>query len=268
VTVLYVKSKWEFGDATIPAFLRCDADDRYNGAEIHIAFTPEPAADIGKAVHDAGLLLIAQMNTWGDTPHEHIEILERQFADCVESRPLLINSQTGSDLFSLEENLRIHRRALELARESGVPFTAETHRGRPTFSGPSTRQLLQALPELRLTADFSHWFCVHESDLSNQPENVSLAINHTDHLHARVGYEEGPQVSNPLNADTLPTTGKFLALWRRIIDVRRAAGAKQLTITPEFGPAPYMPLDLDGRPLADAWQTNLEMLAWLRQHIP
>jgi len=265
--ILYTKSKWEAGDADIPTFLKRTADDGYDGVEIHIAFTPEPSAEIGQAVRDAGLILVAQMNTWGGTPDEHIEILESQFAGCVESRPLLINSHTGSDLFSLEDNLRIHRRALALAEDSGVPFTAETHRGRPTFSGPSTRQLLEALPELRLTADFSHWFCVHESDLSNQPENVALALKHADHLHARVGYEEGPQVSNPLNAATLPTTEKFLAIWQRIISARRNAGAEQLTITPEFGPAPYMPLDLEGRPLADAWETNRQMLGWLRERL-
>lgn len=267
MNILYTKSKWEMGDASVSTFLERLIADGYDGAEIHIAFTPEPPEAIGRAVRDAGLVLVAQMNTWGATADEHIEILERQFADCVETQPLLINSQTGSDLFSLEENSRIHERAIQLSHESGIPFTSETHRSRPTSAGPSTRQLLEALPTLELTADFSHWFCVHESDLSNQPENVALAIERTRHIHARVGFEEGPQVSNPLNEATLPTTEKFLALWRRIIEARKAAGTAQMTITPEFGPAPYMPLDLEGKPLAEAWETNRAMLHWLREHL-
>jgi len=265
--ILYTKSKWEAGKDSVSEFLKRVKSDGYDGVEIHVEFTPEEPIAIRRAVADAGLVMIAQMNTWGATADEHIEILERQFAGCVETQPLLINSQTGSDILSFEDNIRIHQRALELSRESGVPFTSETHRGRYTNSGPGTRQLLEAVPELHLTADFSHWFCVHESDLSNQPENVALAIRQTRHLHARVGYEEGPQVSNPFNEATMPTTKKFLALWQRVVDARRADGADCLTITPEFGPAPYMPLDLDGQPLADAWETNLAMLNWLRQNI-
>lgn len=265
--LLYTKSKWEAGNASVAQFLERAAADGYDGAEIHIAYTPEAPEAIEQAVRDAGMVLIAQMNTVGTTPQDHLDSLERQFEGCVKTRPLLINSHTGSDLFSHEDNLRIHQRALELSRASGVPFTAETHRSRPTFSGPSTRQLIEALPELHLTADFSHWFCVHESDLSNQPENVELAVSRTHHLHARVGFEEGPQVSNPLNAATLPTTEKFLAIWKRIVAARQSAGARQLTITPEFGPTPYMPLDLDGRPLADAWETNKNFLTWLKANL-
>lgn len=265
--ILYTKSKWEAGEDSVSRFLERVKADGYDGVEIHVAFTPEEPDVIGRVVADAGLLMVAQMNTWGGTADEHIEILERQFAGCVATQPLLINSQTGSDVLSFEDNVRVHQRALELSRQSGICFTSETHRGRWTNSGPGTRQLLEALPELELTADFSHWFCVHESDLSNQPENVAKAIQHTRHLHARVGYEEGPQVSNPFNQATMPTTEKFLSLWQQVVDSRREAGAEILTITPEFGPTPYMPLGLDGQPLADAWETNRQMLDWLRQNL-
>ena len=36
---------------------------------------------------------------------------------------------------------------------------------------------------------------------SNQPDSISVAIERTKHLHTRVGYTEGPQVTDPCSPE-------------------------------------------------------------------
>ena len=147
---------------------------------------------------------------------------------------------------------------------AGLPLRHETHRGRALFTAPAAAAYLQALPGLQLTADLSHWFCVHESDLADQPENVAATIAAAHHVHARVGFDEGPQAGDPRGEAFARWLELHLGLWRRIVAARKADGCAFLTITPEFGPAPYMPLlPLENVPVADAWAVNV----WMRDRL-
>ena len=266
--LIFAKSKWEMSDDSLDSFLQRAKADGFDAAEIYLPAQPESSLEIARQVADHGLLLVAQINTEGPTPTAHRDSLQRRFAAAMEAEPLLVNSHTGRDIFGFDDNADIFRAACEWSRDAGVPLAHETHRSRPTSAGPATAAYLQAIPELRLTADFSHWFCVHESDLSDQPQNVAAAIERTIHLHARVGFESGPQVGNPLAPAWAAMTDRFIGLWQRIVDVRRAAGAEFLTITPEFGQQPYMPIDpRTGAPVADAWEVNKAFLPILRQRL-
>lgn len=265
--LIYCKSKWEMGGASIERFLDRVVADGYDGVEIAVAFESEEPGVIGARCAERGLTLIAQMVTSGEGPREHRDSLDRGFEQCVAASPHAVNSQTGRDIFPLAENIRILERAIGHSERSGVPFYHETHRGRPTFCGPMTMDLIDALGGLELTADISHWMCVHESDLADQPEALEALVARSRHIHARVGFEEGPQVSNPLGESSRRWTEASLAIWRRIIECRRQAGAELLTITPEFGPIPYMPVGVDGQPVADAWETNAAFLGHLRSQL-
>ena len=176
-----------------------------------------------------------------------------------------MNCQTGRDHFPFEDSgpaLRAWPRALR--EERGVPLLHETHRGRALFTAPAAAAFLAAVPGLRLTADFSHWFCVHESDLADQPGAVAAAVAASDHVHARVGFAEGPQVGDPRGEAFAPWLALHLELWRRIVVARARDGRPFLTLTPEFGPPPYMPLrPLENEPVADAWEVN----AWMRDRL-
>ena len=57
------------------------------------------------------------------------------------------------------------------------------------------KDCLHNFPSLRLALDISHWICVSESYLEDQQEAIDLSIQHTVHLHARVGHREGLQVT-------------------------------------------------------------------------
>ena len=266
--VIYTKSKWEVPDLPLEEFVHMVMRDEFDGVELYLPDINRPAREIGNLLAENGLSLVAQIATHGATPDQHIECMKRRFAFAAECEPLLVNSHTGRDIFNFAENCRIYEAACELAEEYGLTFVHELHRGRPTFNAMDTRRYLEAIPQLLLTADFSHWFCAHESDLSDQKETVYLAIQRSRHIHARVGFSEGPQVPDPWAPMWWPTTLKFLSLWQQVIDCHVRAGMEVLTITPEFGPPPYMPCDpVTEKPIADAWKINAQFLSTLKQHL-
>ena len=58
--------------------------------------------------------------------------------ECAEPSPLLINSHTGRDYFSLEQNLELVDAAQALSGKTGITVAHETHRGRLGYSPKMT----------------------------------------------------------------------------------------------------------------------------------
>ncbi len=263
--IRFFKSKWELGDATLAAFVeRCVADG-FDGTELFLPLLEDDPSDVVALHADAGLDVIAAIVTDGATPDDHLASLERGVAHAEAFAPRKINAHVGRDLFSFDDNVALFERAVELSRASGIPVLAETHRSRPTFSAMATRAYLERVPDLRLTFDVSHWFVVHESDLSDQPDAVAAAIARADHIHARVGHAEGPQIPDPRDPRWRHEVDAHVALWTRVRDRLDREGAASMTITPEFGPVPYMPVGARGSgAVADPWEANVAMRDLLR----
>ncbi len=262
------RSKWDMDDLPLDRFLSSIAAAGYDASDIHIPSLRESPEETAALHARYGLTLVAMITSEGRSPEEHRSSLGERFALAARCSPVHINCHTGRDIFSRDENLAIFREAIALARRHGIPASHETHRGRATFSAPATRELLLAEPALRLTADFSHWCCVHESLLADQGEALSLAIGRTDYIHARVGYAEGPQVSDPRAPEWSAEVEAHFAWWRRIAEARKASGAEDLYVCPEFGPAPYMPLLPGSRtPVADIGEITLYMKDMLRENL-
>jgi len=232
-----------------------------------------PSEESGKralrtALEHTGLALIAQQWTTGRTPEEHARSFEEQYRRSVDLKPLLVNSHTGRDIFSFEQNAIVFRAAARLEGELGVRIMHETHRGRALYCAPAASVLLDAFPGLRLTADFSHWCCVHESLLADQQEAIQKAIESTWHIHARVGHAEGPQVPHPGAPEWKEALEAHLGWWKRIVERQQSRGTQDLTICPEFGPVPYMPtLPWTRQPVADLWEVNLYMKDFLKERL-
>jgi sugar phosphate isomerase/epimerase len=266
--LIFTRSKWEMPDMPLPDFLRKVKSAGYDGTEIHFESRPDDPIGVHNAHADHGLVLVAMIITDGKTPSDHLGSLERKYAFAAELTPLQINCHTGKDWFTHDENLAIFRRSIELSKEYGIPISHETHRGRALYSAVTARELLRALPSIRLTADFSHWCCVHESLLQDQQEAVSEAIAHVDYIHARVGHAEGPQVSDPRAPEWRNEVDAHVRWWKEIAEHHRRRGSDHLAICPEFGPAPYMPtLPYTRQPVADLWDITLAMLRMLKEKL-
>ncbi|MEP6626687.1 MAG: hypothetical protein ABJA32_01840 [Ginsengibacter sp.] len=191
---------------------------------------------------------------------------QKYLSICAEPKPLLINSHTGRDYFSLEQNLELIHIAEEFSAKSGITIVHETHRGRAGYSPQMTDQIFTANKNFMITADFSHWVCVTESFLENFSGILTEAIERTRHVHARIGYEEGPQVPDPRAPEWKYAMDHFLAWWDRIVDVNARNGSEILSFTTEFGPVPYMvTIPFTNQPVADQFELNCYMKDILKE---
>ena len=271
--IVYTKSFWEMDfspfDDPMSAFITRVANSGFDGTEMFLPLiTDDPARVVG--LHeDAGLgHCVIDIATEGDTPGDHLTSFDAAVTRALPFRPALINSHTGRDIFTFAENLNLFVHALSVMNDIGVPIVHETHRRRPTYSAIETHRYLTELPDLFLNADLSHWMVVHESDLSDQRSTVDLALKRSRHIHARVGYEEGPQVSDPRASEWQGHLVRHRTLWQSIVSHCREAGIETLAITPEFGPPPYAhTLPDDSDPVADIWDINVFMKDYLAERL-
>lgn len=252
-----LKCDWGMeGLGDMPTRLRTYAEADYDGIECaNIGMDPEAFGDL---TGELGLSYVAMM--FCDD-----EAAFRAQLDAVKkTRPLLVNCHPGRDHFSLERSVEFFRNIMDMAQEIDAQVVYETHRTRALYSAWSTARILEALPELRICGDFSHFTCVAEGTMEHgdvYKQMMDLAIERCDHIHARVGWHEAAQVPDPRVAPYLEWTERFERWWDRIIAARKAEGRAWLTINPEFGPPPYQPADpRTGEPLADIW----DICGWMR----
>jgi len=202
----------------------------------------------------------------GSTFEEFKKSFLANLHECAEPGPLLINSHTGRDYFSFQQNLELIDIAQEFAAKTGIIVAHETHRGRFGYCPQMIDEFLDLREELLLTADLSHWVCVTESMLENFERILNKAILRARHIHARVGFEEGPQVADPAAPEWKYALDHFLGWWDSIVAHNKEINRPVLTITTEFGPPPYMPvLPFTGTPAADQFQVNCFIKDLLRQ---
>ncbi|GAB3327221.1 hypothetical protein GCM10027299_27520 [Larkinella ripae] len=252
---------------TLPFDLFCRnvKEAGYDGVEMALPFEEAEKTALLESLAKYGLKLIGQYWQSLETdPDEHARNYEKYLRHLSSAQPLFINCQTGKDFYSFEQNQRLFALADRVSAETGVRITHETHRGKALFAAHITRGYLEKLPEIRLALDISHWCNVHESLLENQPEAVQLAIQHTDHIHSRVGHPEGPQVNDPRAPEWAETLDAHLAWWDQVV-ARHRAQKTVLTVTTEFGPATYLPvLPYTQMPVASQWDINVFMLNLLK----
>lgn len=244
----------------------------FTGIEVPVPLTPADTSALLDALD--GMPFIAEICTAGSyvpdrraTVDEHLHSLEIRLARCPEIQPEFVNCLGGCDAWPLEKSLRFFTEALELAERYGQTISFETHRGRTLFTPWITMQLLEKLPELRLTCDFSHWCVVAERLMDSEPEAIALAARHAHHIHGRVGYDQGPQVPHPAAPEYAQALAAHQNWWEQIWASQISRGYTRTTLTPEFGPDGYLhQLPFTGAPVADLWELNCWMAATERDH--
>lgn len=195
---------------------------------------------------------------------KNFQAFKKSLEGAVSFKPLHINCHAGKDYFTFDENKSFIDLTTKATKESGVPVYHETHRSRILYAAPVARQYIEKLPDLRITFDVSHWCNVHESLLADQPESLSLALERVDHIHARIGHAEGPQVNDPRAPEWKNAVDAHFAWWDKVVHRKKQEG-KPMTFLTEFGPVDYLPaLPYTRQPLANQWEINVHMLKTLR----
>lgn len=180
-------------------------------------------------------------------------------------KPLYINCHSGRDFFTYEQNKAFIEHTTEATAKTGIRICHETHRGRMLFAAHITRNFIEKNPALRLTLDISHWCNVHESLLEDQAETVALALERVEHLHARIGHQEGPQVNDPQAPEWESAVKAHLNWWDKVMERKMKEGGI-MTILTEFGPPNYLQtLPYTQQPVADQWAINVYMMKMLRK---
>jgi hypothetical protein len=272
--IRYTCTHWGQEDVLLPIFLARVLGERYDGIEINLPESDEFVHDFMcgletiQGVHE-GFTFVAQqvLQPVHETASEYLRRMKTRLEFLVSLKPDFINSHTGKDYYSFDDNCRIIEAAESIASRAGIPILHETHRARFTFHASSLISYIEKFPDLKLTGDFSHWCTVSESMLDDQQDILGKIIPHVHHIHARIGYEHGPQVNDPFAPEWNQHMETFIGWWNKILEAQSTNGSKSMTITPEFGPVPYMPtLPYSQRPLSDQWQTNVRMRDLLKKH--
>jgi hypothetical protein len=162
---------------------------------------------------------------------------------------------------SVEGMIPVVRRWIEMAETAGVTIHFETHRNCLTNDLFATIQLLDAVPEMTLSADLSHYVVGREFDFPvphSMHELIRRIMQRAESFQGRIATRE--QVQVPIG---FPQHRKYLDLflgwweegfrmWRR-----RAAPGARLNFLCELGPRDYAITGADGHELSNRWDEAL-----------
>jgi hypothetical protein len=167
---------------------------------------------------------------------------------------------------TVEGMIPVIRRWIEMSGEIGMPIQFETHRNCITNDLYATLQLLDAIPEMRLCADLSHfvvdrefWHPLSARDLGL----VSRVLARSDSFQGRVASRQQIQ----LQLD-FPQHAKWVALfrdwWREgLAGWRDRNPSGDCVFLCELGPPEYAMTDATGREMSNRWDEALTIKRWI-----
>lgn len=217
---------------------------------------------------------IAEITTAGSyvpdrhaTLQQHLDSLQHKLEISAELNPLFVTCLGGCDAWPEPQSVEFFQRAMELAQACQLDISFETHRGRSLFNPWVTQRIAEQLPDMQLTVDFSHWCVVCERLMDTELEVIHAIAPRVKHVHARVGYDQGPQVPDPRAPEYEYALQAHQSWWEIVWRAQQQRGFVCSTMTPEFGPDGYLHEHPYSRqPVADLWELNCWMAEEEKRH--
>lgn len=162
----------------------------------------------------------------------------------------------------------IIRRWIEMSLQEEMPIQFETHRNCITNDLFSTLCLLDAVPEMRLAGDFSHYIVDREFKLplsSWERGLIDRCIARCDSFQGRVASRQQIQLQLgfPQHAKWVEL---FQDIWRAgLADWRARNAVGDLVFLCELGPPEYAITGPDGREMSNRWQEALAIKTYVEE---
>lgn len=160
----------------------------------------------------------------------------------------------------VDATVPVARRWMEMAEAAGVELQFETHRNSITNDMFATLQLIDAVPEMRLSADLSHYVVGREFDFppdARTQGHITRLLERAESFQGRIASRQ--QIQVPFQFPHYEKwLGLFLGWWEqgfRLWRARNRTGV--LNFLCELGPHEYAMTGPDGRELSDRWEEAL-----------
>ena len=169
---------------------------------------------------------------------------------------------------SVDGMIPVIRKWIDMSDEIGMPIQFETHRNCITNDLYATLCLIDAVPEMRLCADLSHFVVDREFKLPLDHRDQGLIqriIDRSDSFQGRVASRQQIQ----LQLD-FPQHAKWVELfrdwWRDGLESWRARNDEgDCIFLCELGPPEYAMTGPDGREMSSRWDEALTIRRWVME---
>lgn len=170
---------------------------------------------------------------------------------------------------TVDECIPVIRQWMHDAAQAGLPVLFETHRDCTLNDLYYALQLIEAIPEMRLCADLSHYVIDREMRLplsGTDRDYMHRILQRSDCFQGRVANREQVQVQIdfPQHRDWVE---QFRSWWSEGIGMWRERNDDHATLIflCELGPPPYAMTDALQAELSDRWQEALQIKAWIEE---
>ena len=208
------------------------------------------------ALDAAGLRL-----TLGHHPYS-LEDVRRKAAQAVRLKADFVFAQPLHPYVPLSEAVPFLREARKIAHDQGVTYFVETHRNNIPESLNQALELVERMPEVRFTGDFSHFVVVGEFygwEGEGAIEKMRPILERTSHLHGRISNGEAVQVD--VGDGSGETAQFFVQIWAAAMRAwkKDARPGDVFPFASELGPPRYALTLPNGREFSDRWAQSLVM---------
>lgn len=176
-----------------------------------------------------------------------------------------VNAQVKDSFVVGEKAINRLKGIIREGKNHGIPVFVETHRGRITQDLLRTVEYAEALPDLRLTIDLSHYVLAGEMLVPHPQAEACFQklLKRTSCIHGRVS--NGQQIQADIGpGGEHPMTGRYMQWWKQGMAcwLDEARQGDVLPFVCELGPVPYA-IALNGylatpaEEISDRWQQSL-----------
>ncbi len=167
---------------------------------------------------------------------------------------------------TVEGMIPVIRAWMDMADEIGMPIQFESHRNCITNDLYTTLTLLDAIPEMRMCADLSHfvvdrefWYPLSARDMGL----ISRILQRSDSFQGRVASRQQIQLQLdfPQNQKWV---GLFKGWWREGLTDWRTRSDGDCVFLCELGPPEYAMTGPDGKEMSSRWDESLQIKSWVQ----